>query len=177
MSPAASLSSAHCRDDEKVDEPNQYDDDAEKNYKPKTFKFWAILLSMYMAIFLVSLVRQVLSSQGLGHHADAAGLLQDRTIVAVAIPAISNDFKSIQDIAWYGSAYMLTGACSMPICGRLYQIYSTKWTFLVSILVFEIGSAICGAAPNSIALILGRAIAGLGSSGMMNGAYHWWCLN
>jgi MFS family permease len=64
---------------------------------------------------------------------------------------------------------MLTGASSTLVFGKIYKFYSIKNGFLKSILVFEIGSAICGAAPNSVALIIGRAIAGLGSSGIFTG--------
>lgn len=64
---------------------------------------------------------------------------------------------------------MLTAACFFPIFGRIYQLYSTKWVFLLSIVIFEAGSALCGAAPNSTAFIIGRAIAGLGSAGIFSG--------
>ena len=64
---------------------------------------------------------------------------------------------------------MLTAACFNPITGRIYQLYSTKSVFLFSIVIFEAGSAICGAAPNSTAFIIGRAIAGLGSAGIFSG--------
>lgn len=64
---------------------------------------------------------------------------------------------------------MLTAASFNPISGRIYQLYSTKWCFLLSIAIFEAGSASCGAAPNSIAFIIGRAIAGLGSAGIYCG--------
>ena len=94
---------------------------------------------------------------------------QDRMIIATAIPGITNEFHSIEDIGWYGSAYMLTTAISNPLFGRIYQLYSTKWVFLVSILVFELGSALCGAAPSSVAFIVGRAIAGIGAAGIFCG--------
>jgi MFS family permease len=74
---------------------------------------------------------------------------------------MTNTFHSIDDIGWYGSAYLLTGAC--------YQLYSTKWTFLVSILIFEVGSVVCGAAPSSVAFIIGRAVAGIGAAGIFQG--------
>lgn len=54
--------------------------------------------------------------------------------------------------------------------GRVYTFYNPKKVFLSSIVVFEVGSAICGAAPNSVAFIIGRAIAGSGSSGIFSGA-------
>jgi MFS family permease len=65
---------------------------------------------------------------------------------------------------------MLTNSSSQLIFGRVYKFYSVKWVFLLAIGLFEVGSALCGAAPNSIALIIGRAIAGLGSSGIFSGA-------
>ena len=58
----------------------------------------------------------------------------------------------------------------MLIFGKIYTFYSAKIVFLGAVLVFEIGSALCGAAPNSKAFIVGRAIAGLGSSGIFTGA-------
>ena len=64
---------------------------------------------------------------------------------------------------------MLTAACCFPISGRIYQLYSTKWVFVLSIVIFEVGSALCGAAPNSTAFIIGRAIAGLASAGIFSG--------
>ena len=126
---------------------DQYED-AEKNYQPKSLKFWTIMIGMYLSIFLVAL---------------------DRTIIATAIPKITDEFNSIEDIGWYGSAYMLTAACFNLIFGRIYQLYSTKWVFLISLVIFEAGSALCGAAPSSVAFIIGRAIAGLGSAGIFTG--------
>jgi MFS family permease len=64
---------------------------------------------------------------------------------------------------------MLTAACFFPISGRIYQLYSTKWVYLLSMVIFEAGSALCGAAPSSIAFIIGRAIAGIGSAGIFSG--------
>lgn len=73
------------------------------------------------------------------------------------------------DIGWYGSAYLLTNCSFQLSFGKLYSFFSVKGVFLVSIGLFEIGSAICGAAPNSVAFIVGRAIAGLGSAGIFSG--------
>ena len=73
-------------------------------------------------------------------------------------------------MGWYASAYMLTNSSLMLLFGKIYTYYSPKWVLLTAIALFEIGSAICGAAPNSTALIVGRAIAGWGSSGIFTGA-------
>lgn len=61
--------------------------------------------------------------------------------------------------------------CSFQlIFGKIYTFYSLKWTFLGAIGIFELGSLICGIAPTSNALIIGRAIAGLGCGGIFSGA-------
>ena len=54
--------------------------------------------------------------------------------------------------------------------GRIYTFYNPKWVFLLAIGLFEVGSAICGAAPSSVVFIVGRAVAGTGSSGIFSGA-------
>lgn len=65
---------------------------------------------------------------------------------------------------------MLTASCFQLLFGRVYTFYTPKYVFLTLILLFEIGSALCGAAPNSVAFIVGRAIAGTGTAGIMSGA-------
>ncbi|KAI4961381.1 hypothetical protein J4E86_000409 [Alternaria arbusti] len=127
---------------------NEYAD-SEENYKPKTLKFWLVIISIYLAFFLVAL---------------------DRMIIATAIPAITNTYGTIADIGWYGSGYMLTCAIFNPLFGKIYQLYDTKSTFLVSVFLFEVGSALCGAAATSVVLIIGRAIAGIGAAGLQSGA-------
>lgn len=61
-------------------------------------------------------------------------------------------FNSLDDIAWYASAYMLTTGCFQLLFGRLYATFSTKWVFIGAISVFEIGSLLCAATPSSIGL-------------------------
>ena len=72
-------------------------------------------------------------------------------------------------MGWYGSGYLVTACGFQLLFGRIYQFWSPKWVWLVSIVLFEIGSAICGAAPTSTTFIVGRAIAGLGSAGVFSG--------
>ncbi|KAF2642701.1 major facilitator superfamily transporter [Massarina eburnea CBS 473.64] len=93
----------------------------------------------------------------------------DITIIATAIPRITDDFHALQDIGWYGSAYLLTTCALQLPFGKLYSRFHPKWVFLISLLWFEVGSAIWGAAPSSVALIVGRAIAGVGGAGMVCG--------
>lgn len=54
--------------------------------------------------------------------------------------------------------------------GRIYAFHSVKYTYIAAVIVFEVGSALCGAAPSSPAFIVGRAISGLGSAGIFNGS-------
>lgn len=97
-------------------------------------------------------------------------LPQDKTILATAIPRITDDFNSLSDIGWYGSSYMLSLCAFQLLWGRIYTFYPAKATYIASVLIFEIGSALGGAAPSSTSFIIGRAIAGLGSAGINNGA-------
>ncbi|KAI0418135.1 MFS general substrate transporter [Xylaria grammica] len=124
------------------------DDDSEQRFQPKSFRFWSVIISIFLALFIVAL---------------------DRTILGTATPQITQEFHSLGDIGWYGSAYQLTTAASQLLFGRVYKFYEIKRTFLVTVLLFEIGSVICGAAPNSIVFIVGRAIAGLGGAGIFSG--------
>ncbi|KAF2472126.1 putative MFS aflatoxin efflux pump [Lindgomyces ingoldianus] len=94
----------------------------------------------------------------------------DRTIITTAIPNITNDFRSLPDIGWYASAYLMTCGAFQLMFGKIYSMYSVKAVLILSILLFEIGSAICGAAPNSIAFIIGRSVAGIGAAGILAGS-------
>ena len=63
----------------------------------------------------------------------------------------------------------LTAAFQL-IFGKFYSLFSVKWVFLVALFIFEVGSLLCGVAPTSVALLVGRGIAGLGSAGIFIGA-------
>ncbi|KAF7590250.1 hypothetical protein BBP40_003134 [Aspergillus hancockii] len=103
-------------------------------------------------------------------------MLLDMSIVSTAIPQITSQFHSLDDVAWYGSAYTISSdlfdysAALQPLTGKFYTYFQLKWTFLTFFTIFEIGSLICGIANSSKMLIIGRAVAGMGSSGMLNGA-------
>ncbi|KUJ24095.1 MFS general substrate transporter [Mollisia scopiformis] len=115
---------------------------------PSGLKLALLMISIFIGMFLVAL---------------------DKLIITTAIPRITDDFHSSNDIGWYGTAYLLTNCAFLLVFGKLYTFLNVKVTFLAAVLLFEIGSAICGAAPNSIAFILGRSIAGLGAGGVQSG--------
>ncbi|KAH8812502.1 putative MFS toxin efflux pump [Xylogone sp. PMI_703] len=120
----------------------------ESNY-PTGVKLITLILALCFAVFLVAL---------------------DQTIIATAIPKITDHFKSISDIGWYGSAYFLTSTSLQPTFGRIYKVFNIKLIFLLAIAVFELGSLICAVAPSSTVLIVGRAVAGMGVGGIFSGA-------
>ncbi|KAM7207429.1 MFS multidrug transporter [Naviculisporaceae sp. PSN 640] len=96
-------------------------------------------------------------------------MLLDLTIISTAIPQITQDFRSLDDVGWYGSAYNLASAALQPLSGKLYTHLKTKWTFIAFLALFLLGSLICGLANTSNMLIIGRAVAGMGTSGLQNG--------
>ena len=93
----------------------------------------------------------------------------DTSIIATAIPRITDDFHSLPDVGWYGSAYQLASASLQPLTGKIYTYFPSKWCYLFFFGLFELGSLLCGAANSSKMLIVGRAVAGMGSSGIVNG--------
>ncbi|KAK4544705.1 hypothetical protein LTR36_003954 [Oleoguttula mirabilis] len=138
----------HSPEDEKAGRPGLSRAPSSFEYPP-THTVVVVMVAILLAVFLIAL---------------------DRTIIATAIPKMTDDFHSLDDIGWYGSAFMLTSSCFQLLLGRVYTFYCPKYVFLTLILIFEIGSAICGAAPNSIVFIIGRAVSGIGSAGIMSGA-------
>lgn len=95
----------------------------------------------------------------------------DATIISTALPAITDEFGTIGDIAWYGTSMVITHTAFQSCWGKAYRYSSLKLIFLLSILVFEVGNIICATAPRSEILIFGRVIAGCGSGGIMTGAF------
>ncbi|KAF2814392.1 MFS general substrate transporter [Mytilinidion resinicola] len=96
--------------------------------------------------------------------------LLDINIIVTAIPSITNHFHSLPDVGWYGGAYTLANATLQPLTGKLYTYFHLKQVFLGCFAIFEVGSLICGLATSSKMLIIGRAIAGMGSAGLQNGS-------
>lgn len=95
----------------------------------------------------------------------------DQQILATAIPSITDTFGTIADVGWYSSGYRLSICGFQFMFGKLYRTYPIKTLYTLSLLIFEVGSAICGAAPSSAGFIVGRIIAGVGASGVLAGCY------
>ncbi|KAJ2719116.1 hypothetical protein GGI07_005409 [Coemansia sp. Benny D115] len=90
----------------------------------------------------------------------------DITIVTTAIPKISEEFKALSEATWIATAYMLTTTALQPLYGRLSDTFGRVPTLISSIIIFMVGSGICGGAKGMGVLIFGRALQGIGGAGL-----------
>lgn len=86
-----------------------------------------------------------------------------------AIPSIMSEFSDTSNIAWYPAAYSLTTCALIPLAGKLSTVLPLRWVYQAFFAVFLVGSAVCGAATSSDMFIVGRALAGVGASGVASG--------
>lgn len=128
-------------------EPDRLNDGEEH---PRGFRLVVVFTSLMLSILLVAL---------------------DSTIIATAIPRITDEFHSLDQVGWYGSAYFLTNASLQSVWGKAYTYFDLKPTFIVGISLFEVGTLICAASPSSAVFILGRAVAGFGGGALGSGAF------
>jgi EmrB/QacA subfamily drug resistance transporter len=90
----------------------------------------------------------------------------DQTIVATALPRIVGDLGGITQYSWVFTAYMLTSTVTVPLYGKLGDVWGRKNLFLFAIVVFLIGSALCGLATTMTQLVVFRGIQGIGAGGL-----------
>ncbi|MFE9852112.1 MDR family MFS transporter [Streptomyces sp. NPDC005576] len=93
----------------------------------------------------------------------------DNMIVAPALPTIVGDLGGLKHLAWVTTGYILASTVATPIWGKLGDLLGRRITFITSIAIFLIGSALCGLSQNMGELIGFRAIQGLGAGGLMVG--------
>jgi EmrB/QacA subfamily drug resistance transporter len=93
----------------------------------------------------------------------------DQTIVSTALPTIVGDLGGLTHISWVVTAYLLAQTAVTPIYGKLGDLYGRKIVLQVALVVFLIGSALCGASQNLTELIVFRAVQGLGGGGLIVG--------
>ncbi|KAH0843281.1 Major Facilitator Superfamily protein [Fonsecaea pedrosoi] len=117
---------------------------------PGPFKQAILVIALMLATFIVGL---------------------DTSIIATAIPTITKEFHSVDQVGWYGSAFLMCLAMFQGVWSKAYKFFPQKIVFLSCILIFEVGSLVVALAPNSIAVIAGRAVQGLGGSGLTSGSY------
>ncbi len=91
----------------------------------------------------------------------------DQTIVSTALPTIVRDLGGLEHISWVVTAYLLAVTIVTPLYGKLGDLYGRKLVLQAALIIFLIGSALCGLAQGMTELIAFRAIQGLGGGGLM----------
>lgn len=91
----------------------------------------------------------------------------DNTIVATALSTIIRDLQGFDQVVWVTSVYMVAVMAGTPIFGKLSDMYGRKRFFIFGLVVFLIGSALCGMAGSMTQLIIYRAIQGIGGGALM----------
>lgn len=153
LEPSVDNEKLESKDHDKTTAPDPDTDDAAEEdtaLYPSGMRLVFLVASLCLTVFLFAL---------------------DGTILATVLPQITDQFGTIDDIAWYSAAFFLTTCAFQLPYGRAYTLLNTKWTYQVSVVIFLVGSAVCGATPTSIGLIIGRAIAGIGGAGVIGGVF------
>jgi EmrB/QacA subfamily drug resistance transporter len=91
----------------------------------------------------------------------------DQTIVSTALPKIASDLHGLSKYSWVATAYLLTSAVSTPLYGKISDMFGRKRIFQSAIIIFLIGSVLCGIAQNMNQLIIFRGLQGIGAGGLM----------
>lgn len=112
----------------------------------KGVKFWLIIISLCLTLFLAAL---------------------EFTAVGTTLPSIVADLHGT-NFVWVGSAYALASSALLPMTGGIVQTFGRKPAILASIILFALGSALCGAAQNMNMLIGGRTVQGIGGGGILS---------
>jgi MFS family permease len=123
--------------------------DIEPNY-PTGSKFWFTIIALCVVVIVGGL---------------------DANIVSTAVPSITNHFHTVADVGWYSSAFRLCTCAFQFGFAKLYKLFSIKVIFLISNVIFLVGSLLCATAASSTMFIVGRAVTGLGFSGELAGCF------
>jgi MFS family permease len=123
--------------------------ETEPNY-PKGTEFWFTVLALCVILVLGGL---------------------DVNIVATAVPSITDHFHTVADVGWYSSAFRLCTCAFQFGFAKLYQLFSIKAVFLMSVVIFLVGSLLCATAASSMMFVIGRAVTGLGFAGNLAGCF------
>lgn len=92
----------------------------------------------------------------------------DQTIVSTALPTIVGDFHRPDLYSWVVTSYLLTSTASTPLYGKISDLFGRKKIFQFAIVVFLVGSALCGLSQNMVELILFRGLQGIGAGGLIS---------
>ncbi|KAI9656725.1 MAG: hypothetical protein M1821_003364 [Bathelium mastoideum] len=144
----ADMEKTNATEVEKTESPNNANDPSSPSARPHGFSWLLIVVSLISVTFLWGL---------------------DGTIVADIQATFVSQFHAIDKLAWNSVAFFLGASATVLSWGQVYGHFNAKWVFITCVTIFEVGSAVCGAAPSESALIVGRAICGVGGAGMYTG--------
>src|SRR5436853_1164285 len=91
----------------------------------------------------------------------------DQTIVSTALPTIVGDLGGLSHLSWVVTAYLLASTVTGPLYGKFGDLYGRKVVLQIAIVIFLVGSALCGISQNMAELISFRALQGLGAGGLI----------
>jgi EmrB/QacA subfamily drug resistance transporter len=111
-----------------------------------TRRRWAVTAGLLLGIFLAAL---------------------EATVVSTAMPTVVAHLGGLDQYSWVFSAYLLTSTASVPLWGRLSDLYGRRPTYLAAIALFLVGSALAGVSQSMLQLIVFRALQGLGAGGLI----------
>lgn len=117
---------------------------------PTGAKFWLIMLTVGAVLVLSSI---------------------DVNVVATAVRSITDHFHTVADVGWYLSSFRLCACAFQFLYGKAYKLFSVKRVFVLANGISIAGSLLCGAATTSTMFVVGRAITGLGSAGLIAGCF------
>lgn len=118
---------------------------------PTGIRFWLIMLCNSLVLAFIGL---------------------DMSIVATAVPSITDEFHTVADVGWYSSAFRLC-ACSFAFMfGRVYTLFPLRPVYMASIAIFMLGSLMGATAPSSAVFVISRAVCGLGTAGAIQGCFY-----
>lgn len=118
---------------------------------PTGLRFWLIMLCNSLVLAFIGL---------------------DMSIVATAVPSITDEFHTVADVGWYSSAFRLC-ACSFAfLFGRVYTLFPLRPVYMASIVIFMLGSLMGATAPSSAVFVISRAVCGLGTAGAIQGCFY-----
>src|SRR4029450_1571594 len=91
----------------------------------------------------------------------------DSTIVSTALPTIVGELGGLEHLAWVVTAYLLAQTVVTPVYGKLGDLYGRRIGMQSAIVIFLLGSALCGMSRNMTQLVLFRGLQGLGGGGLI----------
>src|SRR2546427_9572149 len=91
----------------------------------------------------------------------------DQTVAATALPTIVGDLGGLSQLSWVVTAYLLTSTATVPLYGKLSDMFGRRALFQTAIVIFLVGSMLSGLAQNMPELIVFRGIQGAGAGGLM----------